>query len=119
MNSSSHDVTHTSNRQGEVVLSVYVYVCVAVSVCVCVCVIPCNASGGWTRWPSRCVGGSSCLWQTDTMGTVFKEHTSIHKHTYMHTVSQPLADEEYNFSNHCYFVKVCKGSSELAKKKKS
>lgn len=43
--------------------------------------------------------GGSKPWQTDTMGTVFKEDTQIHKHTYVHTISKPIADEEYKFSN--------------------
>lgn len=83
-------------------------VCICVSVCVCVML--CNAPGGWTRWPSRCVGGSK-PWQTDTMGTVFKEDTQIHKH--MHTISQRISDEKHNFSNHCQFIRVFKGSPEL------
>lgn len=42
--------------------------------------MPCNAPGGWARWPSCCVGGSKPL-HTDMVGTVFKEETQLHKHT--------------------------------------
>lgn len=51
-----------------------------VRVCMCVCVC-----AGWTRWPSRCVGGTKS-WQTETMGIYFKEDTLMHKHTYMDTI---------------------------------
>lgn len=41
-----------------------------------------------TRWPSRCVGGTK-PWQTETMGTDFKEDTLIHKQPYMYTIFHP------------------------------
>lgn len=67
VNTAAPDVTHTSAVKESFELA-----------CVCVCVTRFNAAGGWARWPSSCVGGSKS-WQTDPMGTAFKEDAQINK----------------------------------------
>lgn len=72
-----------------------------------------NAPDEWTRWPSRCVGGGK-PWQRDTMGTVFKEDTQIHKHTLnTRTRYQSLLMRGTTFVTTVILAAVFKGPSEL------